>query len=575
MLIRMRRFLSSYWKYCLPVGFGVAVFLFWRLGYFFTLSYHEQFQLFLFDGDYFLGRMSSPGGFARYVAEFLVQFYNNVTCGALILAVLFVALQWLTWRLMIVNQAHGMRNKESMNTASSSSFILHSSLLPAIALWFVMGDENVMLTYVVSLIMAMACMLYRPRKKYVRWAYVLVIIPLLYWLIGPMVLLVAFYLMPLSAIYALACIFVSAYWVPFPLKQLMIGIDYYRVFDVVSYSLLLPPVLVLLLVYGARYLPMPGKKMGIGMLALVCVLASLVGYLGYDKKKYELIEYDYLVRVKDWNGIIAKAEKNMPDLPMSVCATNLALAMTNQLGERAFNFFQHGKEGLVPRFERQFAIAQLTGELYYHLGLVNTAGRLAYESMEALPNYNKSARAMKRLAETNLINGQYEVARKYLLLLQKTIFYRPWATRTLSLLGNEQQINQHPVYGWLRQVRLQDDFLFSEQEVDKICGQLFMHNSKNTMAMQYLLMTPLLDRDVNRFMQYMQVVQERVSYNPRICQEVICLAYAQHGQQPPSGMVSSWVMNDFSNFMQDYRSSGGNRAAMQRYKHTAWFYLVL
>ena len=46
----------------------------------------------MFDSDYFWSRMAEPGGFARYLAEFLVQFYNSVTMGAAILAVLFMLL---------------------------------------------------------------------------------------------------------------------------------------------------------------------------------------------------------------------------------------------------------------------------------------------------------------------------------------------------------------------------------------------------------------------------------------------------------------------------------------------------
>lgn len=40
-----------------------------------------------------------------------------------------------------------------------------------------------------------------------------------------------------------------------------------------------------------------------------------------------------------------------------------------------------------------------------------------FEAMEAIPDYKKSGRAYMRLAETNLINGQYAVAAKYLLAL--------------------------------------------------------------------------------------------------------------------------------------------------------------
>ena len=97
MLIPMKKLLSKYWKILLSVVFGLAVFLFWRYGYYFALSYQEQFQLFLFDSDYFMDRISQPGGLARYVAEFLVQFFNSSTLGALILAILFVVLQCLTY----------------------------------------------------------------------------------------------------------------------------------------------------------------------------------------------------------------------------------------------------------------------------------------------------------------------------------------------------------------------------------------------------------------------------------------------------------------------------------------------
>jgi hypothetical protein len=126
-----------------------------------------------------------------------------------------------------------------------------------------------------------------------------------------------------------------------------------------------------------------GAIMALGLAVFLLVAIPVA----FDAKKYELMEYDYLVRIKDWNGIIAKAEQQTPDKPMSVSATNLALAMTNQLGERAFEFYQRGSQGLLPPFERNYATTQLTGEIYFHLGLVNTAQRLAFEAMEAISNY--------------------------------------------------------------------------------------------------------------------------------------------------------------------------------------------
>ena len=564
---RMKKFLSKHTPLLLTLVFGLVVFLFWRILYPFALTYQEQLQLFLFDGDYFCGRMAEPGGFARYVAEFLMQFYNSVTIGALIIAVLYMLVQRLTWRLM----------------GSDSYYVW--SFIPVIMLWYAMGDESVMLTYVVALLMALsAALAWRLVQlvrlgKLVRLALVLVTIPLLYWLIGPMVLLVAVLMMPWAVavpalVYALALILLSAHYLPFPMLRVVLGISYYRIPETMPYMLMAIPVVIWIMALFIKKLPQPKPWVACVQVLVVAVLVQVPKAFGFDARKYDLIEYDYLVRIGDWKGVIAKAEKRMPDLPMSVSATNLALGMMNQLGDRAFNFYQRGSEGLLPKFERNFATSQLTGEIYFNLGLVNTAQRFAFESMEAIPNYNKSARVVKRLAETNLINGQYEVARKYLQMLEKTIFYRPWAQRTMAMLGDEKAIDAHPLYGKLRQYRLQEDFLFSDRELDKICGLLFMHNQQNQMAAQYLLMMPLLDRDIPRFMSYVKVVQNRIGYNPQHCQEGIAFAFMQQRQQPPKGAVSPFVLQQMNDFAQTY-SNDKSAAGLNRFRNTAWYYLTV
>ena len=563
----MKRFLSNHAHWLLTLFFGLVVFLFWAFRYPFALTYQEQLQLFLIDGDYFCSRMAEPGGFARYIAEFLVQFYNGAAIGALIIAVLYMLVQRLTWRLM--------------HLSSYDYYML--SFIPVILLWYAMGDENVMLSYVVALVIAMAIALAWQRwvAKWALWlkgVIVLVLIPVLYWLIGPMVLLVAVFMMPWwlavdAVFYAFALMLLSAHYLPFPMMRIMLGISYYRVPEVLPYSLIALPVLIWLLSLFTSKLPQP-KQWYVYVLALAVTALLLVPKTyGFDTRKYDLIEYDYLVRIGDWNAIIAKAEKRMPDLPMSVSATNLALGMTNQLGERAFDFYQRGTGGLVPKFERNFATAQLTGEIYFNLGLVNTAQRFAFEAMEAIPNYNKSARVIKRLAETNLINGQYDVARKYLQILEKTIFYRLWAQRTMAILGDEKAINAHPLYGTLRQYRLQDDLLFSEQELDKICGQLFKHNHQNRMAAEYLLLMPLLDRDIPRFMNFAQYIQSKIPYNPRSCQEGIAFAFMQQRQQPPQGLISQLILQRMNDFAQIY-SADKNSSELERFRNTVWYYLV-
>ncbi len=561
----------------LSLLFGMAVFLFWWQRYPFALSYHEQFQLFLFDSDYLATRLAEPGGIARYLSEFLVQFYNNVVFGAVIIALLLVLMQRLVWRLM------DQQNK----TWYPLSF------LPSLVTWYMMGDQSLLLAFPLALIMVlsvMACVKSLGMKRLSVVALcLLILVPLVYWVCGPVVLMLAVYL-PLSGqkpilrdallsvvavVYGVLCILLSSLIVPYTVSQLFCGLGYYRFFESFMLLMILLQLLLVALPLCGRFLPeiKVGKAhytlLGVQVVALTVLMLAVVP-TNYDAKTYELIEYDYLVRTQQWDAVIKKAEQQTPDLPMSVCATNLALAMKGELTTRAFDFYQRGGQGLLPPFERNYTTTLVTGEAYFQLGLVNTAQRFAFEAMEAIPNYNKSVRCVRRLAETNLINGNYEVARKYLKMLEKTMFYGKWAQRTEALLGQEQQINNHPLYGQMRKKRIKEDFLFSDRELDKICGQLLMADKDNTLALQYLLMFPVLDRDLNRFMNYMMFVsQTHPGYSPRICQEMVTFAYASRKQQPPQGVVPEAMLQQFNQFMQAYQ-----QGATEMFRHSTWYYLM-
>lgn len=413
--------LNKYWKIGVSLLFGVAVFLFWWLACPALLSFQEQYQLFLMDGDYIGQLLAVPDGFARCVAEYLIQYYINHALGALVLAIIFVIIHRLVWRLMA-----------AVSDTASGHYAL--SFIPVLSLWLMLGDESVLLTFAIALILALATMwVYEVAGKRLRVYLIILLIPLLYWLAGPVVLMFAAWVTirqfqtmdskwtglligVLAIIYALACILVSSWLVPYPLFRLFYGIDYYRFVEVYYWMFLFTMVLSVVIPAVMFWVPMLRRGRVTGCVEAVILLAAflLLRPSFYDSRKAEVMEYDYLVRCQNWSAILAKADKKSPDLPMTVCATNLALGMSGQLGERLFDYYQNGMQGLVPLFERNFASILLTGEVYWQLGLVNNAQQFAFEAMEAIPNYAKSCRAVKRLAETNLVNGEYAVARKYL-----------------------------------------------------------------------------------------------------------------------------------------------------------------
>lgn len=584
LMTRTMHLLHKVWPMALSLLFGAAVWLFWTVGYRQALSFHEQFQLFLFGGDYFSQCLSEPGGLARWLGELLTQFYNSFLLGGLVLALLLVAVQRLTWRLM------------SANTPS----LYPLSFIPALLLWYAQGDYNVLLCYVVALVLALAVSWLLSRcGVLLSFIVALVAMPLLYWLIGPLALLSAVMLAvvvplrrrqerrwPLLLVAGLLAVVavwvsvvVSSHHLPYSLERLSWGLSYYRVPVFHPAVLIVIPAAALLL---AMLSALPQKafnhrhslSVGLGSLVVVAGLGIVLVPKGFPKQTYDVMDYDYLVRAGQWQAIIAKSEQRQPSQPMSVAATNLALAMEGQLCERGFEFFQRGVQGLLPPFERNFASALLTGEIYFQLGLVNTAQRFAFESMESIPNYAKSVRTVRRLAETNMLNGQYEVALKYLNLLERTMFYKKWARQMKELLGQEDKINAHPLYGRLRQMRLTDDFLFSEREGDRIMGQLFVRNPQNRLAMQYLLMWPLLERDVNKFMNYLGVVHKHVGFNPRHVQEAAVYAYAQQNLQLPQGLTTEVLRQNFLNFANIFNRQGKDSPQLKPFEKTFWYYLV-
>ena len=181
----MNRLMTKYAPWLLTLLLGVAAFLFWWLRYPFALSYQEQFQLFLFDGDYFWSRVSEPGGLARCVSEFLVQFYNNVMFGAVIIALLYMLMQRLVWRLM--------------DQKTLAWYPL--SFLPSLITWYMMGDQNLLLAFPLALIMVLSMMACVKSLGSMRIStvtlWLLVLVPLVYWVCGPVAFILAVY-MPLS-----------------------------------------------------------------------------------------------------------------------------------------------------------------------------------------------------------------------------------------------------------------------------------------------------------------------------------------------------------------------------------------
>lgn len=539
---------------------AIAVMLFFAYGHPELLSFHEQYQLFLFTPEYLSEHLALPGGIAAYIARFLTQFYYTPIIGGALIAVLLVLLQQLVYKIL-----------------KGESFLL--SFVPSVLLVAAMGQESLMLAYVVSIIIAVS-MAVRVRAIGVRGIVTNCLsVMLTYWVAGPMawlsVVLIALakkdrITMWIGNVVAM-CLAVgfmhyySVMNVPYPSLRLVMGLFYYRLIAPLPMLALSVPILLVVMALVKfcgeqntsvqKLLSHEMFKKNWFKLAeaiAVAILALAVIPKQYATPDHKLIRSDYLLRAQAWKMITDEAEKETPDKPFTVAALNLALGMQGQLCDRMFDFFQNGTEGLMPSFIRDYSAPMAAAEAMWQLGLVNACQQYMFEAMEALPDYQKSGRIVKRLVQTNIVNGQYDVAMKYIKMLKNTIFYRKWAEKqeAMLLLDNkerEKAVNADPVYGAKRSMILSEDFLFSDVELDKIMGHLFLRNHDNTLAMQYLLAYPLLMKDLQRFAAYNGIVQKEKQFMPQAVQEALAIIYAQQGKQVPQNMLNGSYARYFTN----------------------------
>jgi hypothetical protein len=313
-------------------------------------------------------------------------------------------------------------------------------------------------------------------------------------------------------------------------------------------SAVLLPLFVRILVVRVQRSKGKGQKLkGKGQLSTVNCQLSIVNVLSFflvvvimgglvwknaNIKAEKVMQYDFMACHQQWNRILETIQKEKPNNQIGVTVQNLALAMHGMLPEHMFEYNQNGIAGLLPDVKEDATSPIPTAEAFYQLGMINVAQRTVFEAQEAILDFQKSGRCYKRLAQTNLINGNYEVARKYLTALQKTLFYREWANETLPLLGNEEAIARHPEYGRLRRwaykedltfgrtsshsaisseldgSRLTGDFYFSDHVTSEMLKSLYLGSTDNHMAYQYLLAYYMLTGDREGFAEFQNLIMK-------------------------------------------------------------------
>ena len=569
---------------------GIAIYGSFAFRYPYHLHFQEQYQLFESTRDYFTAVAAVPGGFADWAGRFLTQFCYYAPAGAVLTALLLCAVQLMTWAAC----------RQKTLTLYALSF------LPSALLLAFYCDENALAGAAVALILSLAAAVLIRRVSPDRLRHILEVflVPVLYMLCGPLTIVYvltiliiempdqvrheeiperneanSFWLLIGSmVVLTVVCPFISRYIFPYPLERLYAGVHYYRYHNILP-GLLWMAAVASVAVIGLSCLrtrrlrdrwKLPAGSL---LFLLVAALGTFLTLKTADSAKEEWMRYDFMVRMQMWNRIMLTADRHNPDTPKTVSCLNLALSKSGRMADSQFEYFQNGPDGLLPPFARDHTSPVSTGEVFWQLGMVNTAQRYAFEAQEAIPDFQKSARLYQRLAETNIVNGDWDVARKYLKALQHARFYRKWARETLALLDAGTIFERRPELARIRNLRLKEhDFLFSDTEMDSMLGLLNVEHPENTMALDYLMAWALLKKDLDRFVECIGLLQ--TPQMPKAYQEALLLRWVMTHSNfdglPP--YLSQSHARRINAFLTDMRAGKTEEQMRQAYGDTYWFY---
>jgi len=199
-------------------------------------------------------------------------------------------------------------------------------------------------------------------------------------------------------------------------------------------------------------------------------------------------------------------------------------------------------------------------ELYWALGDMTFTERAAMMTNVFSPD-NRNIRMMKRLAECNLVSGDSLAAEKYLRILDKTFAYRKWASN-LRVHGKDLYKERIKMVNHRDTITISDNSHF-------LMMQLLDANPDNTIALDYILCSTLLLKDIENFKRdYDRYCID--TDKPRLkslYQEALCIWLA--GTNAPKEEWQKYIRRqDVMQRFIEYNNQRGN----PRFKGTYWYY---
>lgn len=546
--------------------------------------FQEKSSLFVFSHDYLIDNLNQPGSLLIYLGKLLTTFYYYPVAGAAVISIVIVSIS-LTVN-SIFHHLSGRRSVLIAVLAGIAAFYLQTNYrYPAfnniglliqimafcVAVWFVKGWIPVILfpvwyfvtgsfAWIFALMYVLFLLLKSFRKGWIRSVSLVVI--------------------------SLVTIYVSKEFVFFqPLKTLLI----YPFSDLSSGFQLIPFLIfssiIVLLPLIAKIginpsLSVKSQSEGVKIFT-VLITASimiLVSFFRFDRKDDEYFTVEKLFYQHRYKEVGEYLHEHPASNKLSVFLGNIALSETGKLCDELFSYRQSPDGGtLFLKWEMLGEVLRRGGCFYYTIGMINEAHRWAYENM-VMNGFTPEGLLM--LVRTEIINGNYKVASKYIEILENTLFYKADAKRYKKIL-NDRAVESDPELGPKRREKISHDFFSITNDPYTNIEQILSADSLNMKAFEYKLAYLLLKKDYRSVVAELPKLSMYGFTKIPVNVEEAAVIYTRLGSGfLPAGTgfrISETIEMKFGQYLQILRNYGNNPKAAEPFlrkgfENTYWYY---
>ena len=413
--------------------------------------------MFVYEGDRVMQQIKMAGGIADCIALFLQQFFLFKVAAAAIMTALFILMS------LCLDKVYASAAGRSTTTAEKFLCCLPAALL------FVYTEGKILfITGHVAIVLSSVALLLG--TCIVNWKKIAgyLLIPVLVVLTGfavqtavwPMIVALILYSLLYRKNYIAAGVtLLSAFLMVALARYLFLAMTSDELFspDIYTYRLrtetIMPWVwgsIVVLAIIPFIFNKFVAEKINKHIAFAGVVLVAIVGMTSHFYKEYhdEVAVQRYAMQHWIDTGDYQSAMDFSFNYITNTYTANIyfmLLSQNSELENEVGGVLQQGQQLIMAKSSIRLVRRHLMA-LYYYLGYVNGAQREAFEYNEPSEGMMVPA-AIKILAQTNIAQGNYALAEKYLNYLDHTLFYSDWAQQYRKFLYNDKAVESDPELG--------------------------------------------------------------------------------------------------------------------------------